>query len=195
MDTSASLLESLKHSDGGDSWSRLTHLYGPLIRKWMKFANANSDDQDDVLQEVLHQVSLKIKEFELGEQTGSFRSWLKKITINCLRNYSRKLANRKQSVGGSDFDFMIQGLADPHSELSKAWDEEHERSVMNYLLKIAEPRFSHQTWTAFYRTAIQNRSVTEVSKELKVSAGSIHTAKARVLAELRKLGVGLLKDE
>jgi len=194
MDTSSTLLDMLKSSENERAWDLLTNLYSPLIRRWLKSFQSRVSDEDDVVQEVLIQVSRKITTFDLGQRTGSFRNWLKKITINCLRNYQRKRANRLKVVGGSDFDGFIGELEDPHSAISQKWDREHESYVLRYLLKTVEPKFKPATWKAFYETAVKSRSAKEVAQELDTTPGAIHTSRSRVLAEIRKLGKGLLAD-
>ena len=101
MDTSRSLLESLRNPDDAESWAVLNQLYRPLIQKWLARNEVGIADHDDIAQEVLVLVSTKINTFEHSGQTGAFRNWLKQITINCLRNYQRKQANRHRAVGGN----------------------------------------------------------------------------------------------
>jgi len=195
MDTSASLLESLQNPDESESWALLNQLYGPLIRKWLSRNEVWIAEHDDIAQEVLVQVAGKINEFEHSGRTGAFRGWLKQITINCLRNYQRKQANRQQPVGGSDFERFINEWEVPRSRLSQAWHEEYQQSVMAYLLQVARKKFSDKTYRAFYETAILNRDAESVSQELNMSVPAIYTARSRVLKELRQLKKGICDDD
>ena len=195
METSLTLLQSIKKSGDRESWQLLNQLYAPLIRRWLNKCDIRLADEDDLLQEVFLTVVEKISTFERGDQEGSFRSWLKKITVNCFRNYYRKKGNRNQAAGGSDIDQFIQQLEDPESSLSQAWNAEHQKSVFQYLIQIVQPKFSDETWKAFHDTSLLGRSTREVAEEIGTTVGAIHTAKSRVLAEMRRLGQGLLEDE
>lgn len=194
METSLTLLQSIKKKGDRESWELLSQIYSPMIRRWLQKSSIRMADEDDVIQEVFVTVLEKIQGFERGENVGSFRSWLKKVTLNCFRNYSRKKGNQANAAGGSDIDQFIQQLEDPNSEISKAWNREHERSVFQYLIGMVKPRFSEDTWKAFHDTSILNRSTQDVADEMGTSLGAIHTAKSRVLAEMRRLGQGLLEE-
>lgn len=165
-----------------------------MIRRWLRRSHVKLSDEDDVLQEVFITVLEKIKSFERADHAGSFRAWLKQITINCFRNYARKKGNRQDAAGGSEIDQFIQQLEDPNSELSDAWNDEHQRSVFQFLIKTVQSNFSPETWKAFHDTSILGRPTKEVAEEIGSTIGAVHTAKSRVLAELRRVGHGLLED-
>ena len=194
METSLTLLQSIKQQGDFESWELLDSIYSPMIRRWLKRSHVRPADEADVLQEVLLTVSRKIPSFERGVNRGSFRSWLKKITVNCLRNYTRKRGNRGEAVGGSEMALLLQQLEDPDSLLSQAWNEEHQRCVFQHLMAIVRPGFKGETWKAFYDTAVSGKSAREVADDIGMTVGAVHTAKSRVLSELRRIGQGLLED-
>lgn len=192
VDTSVSLLDSLRTESDDAVWSRLVGLYSPLIRGWLNRHGAQSDDVDDVTQEVLTVVVRRIPEFRREPQTGAFRSWLRKITVNCLRDYWRRKNKQPKPVGGSDFGQIIDQLEDAHSGISKLWDREHDEHVTQYLLKQVRSDFTETTWKAFQRYAIDNRSADEVAQELGISENAVFIAKSRVMTRLRQLGRQLI---
>jgi len=193
MDTSASLLDSLRHASDEIAWSQLVDLYSPLIQGWLKRYGAAHSDVDDVVQEVLTVVVRRFPEFRREPRTGAFRSWLRTIAANCLRDHWRKKNKQPPAVGGSDFGVVIQQLTDPHSDLSKQWDREHDEHVTQYLLKRLRPTFTEKTWRAFQRFAIDGRSADEVARELKMTPNAVFIAKSRVMSALREQGRGLLE--
>lgn len=192
MDTSASLLESLQHASDEVAWSKLVDLYSPLIQKWLRRHGAAQGDVDDVVQEVLTVVVRRFPEFHRQPRTGAFRSWLRTIATNCLRDYWRKKNRQPPAVGGTDFGDIVQQLADPHSDISKQWDREHDEHVTQFLLKLIRPGFSRKTWNAFQRFAIDGLSADEVGLELGMSANAVFIAKSRVMTALREQGRGLI---
>lgn len=64
MDTSASLLDSLRDESDEEAWRRLVTLYSPLLRNWLLRHNANMGDIDDVVQEVMTVVLRRFPEFQ-----------------------------------------------------------------------------------------------------------------------------------
>lgn len=192
MDTSASLLDSLRDASDEGAWSRLVDLYSPLIRGWLTRRGAAVDDVEDVAQEVLAVVVRRFPEFRRQPQIGAFRAWLRAITVNCLRDHWRRNNKQPTAVGGTDFGVMVQQLEDPHSVLSKLWDREHDEHVTQYLLKQIRPDFAEKTWKAFQRFALDGLSADEVGKELQMTANAVFIAKSRVMAALRDRGRGLI---
>ena len=60
---------------------------------------------------------------------GAFRSWLRTITVNRLRTLWRTRRGRAVAAGGSDIGQMLDQLADPNSDLSRRWDQQHDQHV------------------------------------------------------------------
>lgn len=192
-ETSASLLEQLRLQPDDESWQRLIAIYTPLIHGWLqRHARLKAEDADDVVQEVLSVLVKKLSDFE-RQRTGSFRAWLRTITVNCLRNFNRSGRVRPGAVGGSDFLAVIDQLEDPASGLSAQWDQEHDRHVTQRLLEMIKPDFEAPTWAAFQRVAIQGVSADAVASELGITTNAVFIAKSRVLAKLREAGKGLIE--
>lgn len=194
MDTSVSFLNLLQLVSDDEAWNRLVGLYSPLIRGWLRRFGAATDDIDDVVQEVLTVVFRRFPEFQRQPRAGAFRSWLRTITANCLRDHWRKSNRRAAAVGGSDFGEMVAQLEDPQSGMSRLWNREHDQYVIQYLLEEVRPNFTAQTWRAFQRFALDGRSADEVSQELGISVNAVFIAKSRVMSSLRKQGAGLIDD-
>lgn len=189
--TSFSLLDRLQSQPDNASWKRLTDLYTPLICSWLKRNSVTHDDRDDLVQDVLAIVARRLPQFQHNKRTGAFRSWLRTITVNCLRDFWR--AKRLRPVaGGSDFPKVLDQLADPNSDLSRLWDQEHDRHVARRLLELIEGDFQPSTWRAFRRVSLEGASPDAVAAELGLTVNAVFIAKSRVLARLRQEAEGLL---
>lgn len=191
METSASLLQRLRTSPDESDWARLVDLYTPLIRGWMRRYSTSQQDADDVVQEVMAVVVRKLPQFE-RERTGSFRNWLRQITVNCLRDSWRAKKYRPSGTGGSDFQQVLDQLADPQSQLSQLWNEEHDQHVLQSLLDQIRPSLPNETWQAFRRVSVDGESAELVAKELNITVNKVYIAKSRVMARLREIGKGLI---
>jgi RNA polymerase sigma-70 factor (ECF subfamily) len=191
-DTSASLLDRLRERPDPDSWRQLVDLYTPLIRGWLHRHGLPPQEADDLVQEVLAVVVRRLPDFRRQERTGSFRRWLRTITVNCLRDFWRARRVRPQAAGGSGFLQAVEQLADPDSEMSRLWDEEHDRHVTRRLLEMIRPQFEPSTWRAFQRVALDGAPPDQVAAELGLSVNAVFIAKSRVLGRLRQEGAGLI---
>jgi RNA polymerase sigma-70 factor (ECF subfamily) len=192
--TSLSLLQRLRMQPGDADWGRFMGVYEPLLRSWLRRKEVLGHDSDDLVQNVLAVVVRRMGEFEHNGRTGAFRAWLRTITLNCLREHWRNLKASPAGVGGSEIQTLIAQLQDPQSQLSRLWDEEHDRQVMRQLLEQMRSEFEPRTWQAFERFALQSRPAAEVAQELGISANAVFIAKSRVLARLRQESEGLLDD-
>ncbi|MEQ8787385.1 MAG: sigma-70 family RNA polymerase sigma factor [Pirellulaceae bacterium] len=193
-ETSLSLLQRVRHDSAAPDWRRFTELYEPLIRGWLRRKDCLGHDADDVVQNILAVIVRRLDDFEHNGRTGAFRAWLRTITVNCLRDHWRANRSRPVGAGGSDMQEMIAQLEDPESNLSRVWNEEHDRHVMRKLLEFLRDEFEPRTWQAFQRFALDDVPASDVAKELEMTPNAVFIAKSRVLARLRQESAGLLDE-
>src|SRR5262249_5912285 len=125
-------------------------------------------------------------------QAGSFRRWLRTITVNCLRDFWRSAKGRPRATGASDFQAVLDQLGDPTSALSRQWDPEHDQHVTRGPLALVRPHFEARTWEAFRRVALDGEEPDAVAAQLGLTVNAVFIAKSRVLARLRREGEGLI---
>src|SRR5262245_14362049 len=119
--TSLTLIGRLCEPGDEQAWAQFVALYGPLLRAWVRPHCGQDSDADDIIQEVLVVVVRRLPEFAHSRRMGAFRTWLKTVAKNKLRDYLRSPARR---LAGSS-DFVLVQLEDPSSELSREWDRQH----------------------------------------------------------------------
>jgi RNA polymerase sigma-70 factor (ECF subfamily) len=112
--------------------------------------------------------------------------------VNRLRGFWRARDYRPTAVGGSDLLDDLNRLEDPSSELSRAWDEEHDRHVIGRLLATVRGEFQPATWEAFEAVMLRGESAANAATRLNVSVNAVLLAKSRVLRRLRQEGRDLL---
>ena len=133
--TSVSLLDRLRAARPDDpEWLRLAEIYQPLIRGWIGRAPGIGEDAADLTQEVFLVMVRGISSFE-RQREGSFRAWVRGITVNLLRNYRRRRF-RKPAVVLEPCDAFLDGLAEPISELPREWDFDHDRHIFQKLQTV-----------------------------------------------------------
>lgn len=192
--TSASLLQRLQNDPRSPEWDRLVEMYAPLVRGWLKRHQLMTSDSDDLVQEVLTVVVRRLPEFQHNQRVGAFRTWLRTITANCLRDHWRSKKYRPSATGDSDFNGFLQQLEDPQSDLAQSWDREHDQHVVSRILDQLRPSFEERTWKAFERFALEGASAATVAEELGLSTNAVFIAKSRVLSRLRQEAAGLIED-
>lgn len=191
--TSQSLLRRLQENDADeDSWKRMVALYKPLILHWLRRSTAQQQDVDDLTQEILAMIVKEVSKFSHPGHTGAFRGWLKAIAVNRVRSFWRSRRTAPTAQGGTDFFQLAQQLDDPVSEMSRFWDQEHDRYVLKGLLDIMESEFEPKTLEAFRRVTLKDEPAKAVATQLGMSVGAVYVAKSAVLRRLREEAAGLI---
>jgi len=190
--TSFSLLDRLKVAgpDAAD-WNRLHAIYFPLIERWLSRVPGLGDESADVAQEVLVFVFREIPRFE-RQREGSFRAWLRKVTVNRVLN-QRRQRQRRRAVGLDPADGFLERLSDPNGDLAHEWDRDHDRYVVEKLMAVVQSDFTPATWEAFRRFGVEGVPAARVAEELGLSENAVMLAKARVLKRLREEAGDLLE--
>jgi RNA polymerase sigma-70 factor, ECF subfamily len=171
--TSATLLERLNDRSDSIAWRRLVVLYTPLIYAWLRRHGVSADDADDLTQEVLEVVVREVTRFHHNGRVGAFRTWLRTITINCLRHSLRSRRLRAHTTRSPDITAVLDQLEDPASDLSCRWDHEHDKFVLQRLLDLVEPDFRPATRQAFRRQVIDGASAETVAAELDLTVNAV----------------------
>jgi RNA polymerase sigma-70 factor, ECF subfamily len=193
--TSLSLLERLQQA-GSDhpDWQQLDYLYRPLIRSWLTRVPGMASEVEDLTQEVLLVLFRELPRFQ-RRRDGAFRAWLRQITVNRVRGCLDIRRRRPRlAARADDTDAFLHQLADPDGDLSRQWDDDHDRHVFGKLLAIVRQDFQPQNWEAFIRFALEGRPAAEVAGELSMTEDAVLKAKFRILKRLREEATGLLGE-
>jgi RNA polymerase sigma factor (sigma-70 family) len=190
LDTSLSLLERLRLAADPAAWERLIDLYTPLVRDTLR-GRVQPADVDDLTQEVLRAVVRGLPQFRHDLRRGAFRRWLRTITVNQVRSFWRARRARPDA-GAGDAEGHLERLEDPESDLSRRWDEEHDRHVIRRLLELIECEFEPTTWQAFRRLVLDGEPTAAVAAAVGITPNAARIAKSRVLGRLRREADGLI---
>jgi RNA polymerase sigma-70 factor (ECF subfamily) len=189
--TSLSLLDRLKVArPEASDWNRLQGIYLPLIQRWLGRVPGLGDESADLAQDVLVVVFREIPRFD-RQREGSFRAWLRQVTVNKIRNFRRK-RRRLPAVGLDPAEGFLERLSDPNDDLAREWDRDHDKHVVQKILAVVQPDFTPATWQAFQRFGVEEIPAVRVAEELGLSENAVILAKSRVLKRLREEAGGLL---
>ena len=194
-DTPRSLLERLCQPNAAPAdWDRLVAVYGPLLRMWLARYPLQGADTDDLVQEVLAVLVRKLPGFRHNGRAGAFRAWLRSVLAYQVRWFYRRRDSLPEPTDPRDPGSVLLQLAKSDSDVSRRWEEEHDRHVVARLLNLIRPEFAATTWEAFERSALDGRPAAEVGAELGLSANAVCLARSRVLRRLREEARGLVDE-
>lgn len=183
--TRASLLIRVRDRSDERAWSEFVDLYAPVVYRYARRQGLQHADAADLSQDVLRSVVGAMEGFEYDRQRGTFRGWLFTVARNKLRNFFQHRRRREQGTGDSGAQAALQQLADPCVLDQTPWDEEYDQAVFRWAAERVQKSVTEQTWSAFWRTAVEGESAQLVADQLGISAGAVYVAKCRVIARLR----------
>jgi RNA polymerase sigma-70 factor, ECF subfamily len=177
--TSLTLLEKLRNPAPNDAWMRFVHLYTPVLFNWAGRAGLQESDAADLVQEVFVILLEKLPEFQ-HDRTGSFRAWLRAVTMNKLRDWKRRAA-RAVTVAFDDKQF-----AEIEAEADSFWDLDFRRELTLRALELMKAEFAPTTWQACWEFLTKGKSAAEVAKQFGISENAVYIAKCRTMRRLRQ---------
>lgn len=182
--TSMGLLAGIQAADER-SWQRLRALYEPLVLHWCRKSGLSVHDAEDICQEVFSALMRGLKSYH---HQARFRTWLRTITLNKIRDFIRTSQRQPNAVGGSSMAARLEQVAFtdlPPEEASVEESAAEEDIVLGQLLAMLKQVTSPTSWQAFWRTTIDEAPVSVVAQELGISEGAVRQAKYRLLQRLR----------
>ena len=191
-ETSLSLLDRIRETSDAESWDRLVALYAPLLKRWLRRYEIQDSDAEDITQEVMVTLLNGLPKFQHNEQTGAFRSWLRRILVHRVRRFWRSRDRKPVAAGTSSIDEQLNQLQDDTSEVSQIWNREHDKYVLRRLMTSIQSQFEPKTWQAFERQVLDGHKPEIVAGDLDMSMSGVYTAKYRVLNALRRESSGLI---
>ncbi|XZE53826.1 RNA polymerase sigma factor [Planctomycetaceae bacterium SH139] len=190
-DTSISLIEQAR-CNAADAWQKMYEIYAPLVLSWARRGGLKEEDAADLVQSVFQLVSTNLPRFKKATPSDSFRGWLWTITRNEVRGWYRKRA-RHHGIASGGTDAQNQMLAVPDWALNEEAIEEiepdpqTESQVIRSAADLIKQDFQGNTWTAFWRSAVEGHATEDIAADLNMKPGAIRQAKLRVLKRFREV--------
>ena len=182
--TPLTLLERLRRTPDDGAWRRLVHLYTPLLFSWARRAGESEHDAADLVQDVFTILVTSLSQFQ-QQPGGSFRGWLRIITLNKLRERKRRLALARQVPFTDEPALPDDALA--------FWEVEYRQALTQRALQLMQTDFAPNTWKACWEHVAKGRPAADVGRELGISENAVYIARCRVLRRLRQELQGLLE--
>ncbi|MCC9656274.1 RNA polymerase sigma factor [Rhodopirellula halodulae] len=183
-ETRTSLIGNLENPASEEVWTEFVAIYRPLVIRVAQAKGLQHADAEDLSQEVFAVVRRSIASFH-SRGDGSFRAWLFRITRNLVINH---LTRSQGPIGSGDSQVhrWLQQQPDPTQETATLFDFELRRQQLHWAADRVQPKVEPDTWQAFWMTAVEGHSFSEVARSLDKSVGAVRMAKCRVMARLQK---------
>ena len=184
-ETRNSLILRLPDRADVEAWDEFVAIYEPLVYRLTRTKGFQDADAREIVQEVLVAVCRAVDKWEPDPQRGRFRDWLFKIARNLMINFLTRRQTRPLGTGQSGMMEWLEGNHAATPEESATFDLEYRREVFHWAAEQVRERVKDRTWSAFWRSSVDGRSIADTASELEMSVGAVHIARSRVLGRLR----------
>ncbi|MEM6688999.1 MAG: sigma-70 family RNA polymerase sigma factor [Planctomycetota bacterium] len=184
-DTRLSLLLRLRDAGDQAAWEQFVNQYGPMIHQWCLHWKLQEADACDVTQMLLVKLFRTLREFEYDPRKGRFRSWLKTVTGNAVRNFFRDSRRENQGRGDSEvYEHLSHQPArdDLLTRIEKAFDLE----LVSEAERRVRERVAPHTWLAFEMIERQNCKVDEIAIATGLKVAMVYVARSKVRKMLKE---------
>ena len=189
--TSTDLLKRIVNGEQ-EAWERFVAIYSALIYSRCRRLGVRPCDSADIVQDVLERVYKSIGTFRRDQPDQGLRRWLKTIARNVIVDYFKDLPPERTGLSND----LLAGLLDDMTpldgeSLSGPPSEPLAIRAMRPLLELIKQDYEHRTWLAFWRTAVEQESTSQVAADLELSQGTVRQARYKILKRLRAEMKGL----
>jgi RNA polymerase sigma-70 factor (ECF subfamily) len=183
--TSSTLLVRIRAKDQ-EAWRKLVHLYSPLVYRWCQQAGLQATDAADVGQEVFRAVARTVGGFRHDRAGDSFRSWLRTITHNKLRDFARREPPGGRGAGGSAAQKRLQAfVAAEAANAGGAADQDERLIVLRRAAELVLDGCTETTRLAFWRVVVEGQAPAAVAADLGLTLNAVYLARSRLLRRIR----------
>lgn len=191
-ETNMDLLLQLKSDETVNremGWGIFVDRYGPIICGFARNAGLPSSEADDIMQTVLFNFFKVADRFQYDPSKGRFRGYLKRITLNAIRQRYRKKREQNLDTHGMNI------AEDQRDELEAAFDREWAEHLLSEAMTEARPKFEPKTWDAFELYGRRGMSSERAGERLGMTPESVRHAKSRVMRAVREIVIRLREEE
>ena len=191
-ETNMDLLLQLKSDETVNremGWGIFVDRYGPIICGFARNAGLPSGEADDIMQIVLFNFFKVADRFEYDPSKGRFRGYLKRITLNAIRQRYRKKREKNLDTHGMNM------AEDPRDDLEAVFDREWAEHLLSEAMTEARPKFEPKTWEAFELYGRRGMSAQRTAERLDMTPESVRHAKSRVMRAVREIVIRLREEE
>ncbi len=191
-ETNMDLLLQLKSDETVNremGWGIFVDRYGPIICGFARNAGLPSSEADDIMQTVLFNFFKVADQFEYDPSKGRFRGYLKRITLNAIRQRYRKKREGNLDTHG------MKIAEDPRDDLEAVFDREWAEHLLSEAMTEARPKFEPKTWEAFELYGRRGMSANRAGERLEMTPEAVRHAKSRVMRAVREIVIRLREEE
>ena len=167
------------------AWSDFVQRYGRMVSGWCRHWGLDTQDADDVTQNVLLQLSRQMKRFEY-DGDGSFRGWLKTVAYRAWCDFLEQRTRRNDKASGDTAVMQFLNSIAARDEFLQQMEAEWQRELLHEAMCRVRPRVQAHTWEAFRLMTQEKMAGQQVADQLGMKVGAVWVAKSKVQKMLHR---------
>jgi RNA polymerase sigma-70 factor (ECF subfamily) len=191
-ETRNSLIVRLKSEQNEIAWRDFVGNYEGFLAQIARRHGVPERHVADATQQILIAIVRSIEGWKDDGNAASFRRWLSTVSRNVVIRFMSQERRHPGGVGGSDLVALLQKVEEKPDEFHV---QRYQHELIVWAAQQVRKEFLETSWQAFWATVIEQQSVDQVAKDLKISTGSIYMSRSRIMARIRKIIATVLENE
>jgi len=181
-ETRPSLIVRLKGQRNEPAWEEFVRAYEPFLYSVVARRGVPPRHVPDITQQILAAIARSVEQWTDDGRPASFRRWLTCVARNIVIRY---MAKERRTPGGKGGSGWLDRLNEVAAEPDPAELQDYDFELILWAAEQVRSEFRATSWTAFWETLIDGRSVEDVAQRLGISPGSIYMSRSRIIAKIR----------
>ena len=174
-------LSKLVNSNDSELWDEFYKRYDDFILMIIRTMVKQSDEVNDLAQEVRLQIWRKIHLYKPG--LSKFTTWLSRVVKNKVIDHLKKKYSYNER--NHEFGETIKTLTqDYSSDVEKNAKEEWQKHLFTLAKDKVRNEFSPQVYSVFTEIS-EGSNTSDIAKKLKIASNTVHVYKRRIKKALQ----------
>jgi RNA polymerase sigma-70 factor (ECF subfamily) len=182
-ETRHSLIVRLKSEHDELAWREFVEAYEPFLQRMVSRQGVPDRHIPDVVQQILLAIARSVDSWSDDGKTASFRRWVATVSRNIVIRF---MTRERKQAGGQGGTSLVDLLQDVPGRPNDGQIDRYEHELIVWAAEQVKDEFVESSWTAFWLTVVEGRSVKEVAEDLQITPGSIYMSRSRIIARVRK---------
>lgn len=181
--THITLLARLGGSDNAAAWSDFCARYSGLIKGFARRRGLQEADVEDILQDVLVNLSKSMPGFTYDPSKGLFRSYLKTVVLHAI---FRKSCQNAGAVALGEVDSMTRAASEA-PDVDAIWESQWRRYHIELAMRAIATEFTERDREVFERYAVEGHEPESVAGLFGISVELVYQIKSRITRRVTDL--------
>ncbi len=178
--TKSTLFGRLRDEANEQAWAEFVQRYGPKIFRWCVQEGASAADAEEIMQRLFVRLHRTLQTFEYDRTKGSFRAWLRRVTVNAWKDMAGEIDKHRGMGGSRD---PLEGIV---AKPPPSFDDVFDSDIVDLAKAHVQQQVSQRDWGIFLRCCQDEQSTKEIAGETGITVAAAYMVVYRVKNHLKQ---------